>query len=186
MAVTATRRRGSGKVLGMVPRTFGQGGAVCNGNGQPAPAIRTKSGTLGLKKIFSPKAVDLMFDRAEIGGPMSNFQNQQQQVNLQVRYDEQNARYANQVLLNATAEEIFLDFSPGVVNVGNNQAILPIHTRIVMTPTSVLRLYQALGQALQNYQVVQTNPAPAPEAPKQVGDSGAPSNESSQGSGENK
>jgi hypothetical protein len=126
-----------------------------------------------------------MFDRAEMGSPMSNFQNQQQQVNLQVRYDEQNARYANQVLLNATAEEIFLDFSPGVVNVGNNQAILPIHTRIVMTPTSVLRLYQALGQALQNYQVVQTNPAPAPEAPKQVGDSGAPSNESSQGSSEN-
>ena len=117
---------------------------------------------------------------------MSNFQNPQQQVNLQVRYDEQNARYANQVLLNATAEEIFLDFSPGVVNVGNNQAILPIHTRIVMTPTSVLRLYQAIGQALQNYQVVQTNPAPAPEAPKQVADSGAPSNESSQGSSENK
>lgn len=105
---------------------------------------------------------------------MSNFPNQQQQVNLQVRYDEQNARYANQVLLNATAEEIFLDFSPGVVNTGPGQAILPIHTRIVMTPTSVLRLYQALGQTLQNYQVVQTNPAPAPEAAQQVGDSGSP------------
>ena len=105
---------------------------------------------------------------------MSNFPNQQQQVNLQVRYDDQNVRYANQVLVNATAEEIFLEFSPGVQNVGPGQAILPIHTRIVMTPTSVLRLAQALGQTLQNYQVIQTNPAPAPEAAKQVADTGAP------------
>jgi hypothetical protein len=65
-----------------------------------------------------------------------------------------------------------------VVNVGPGQAILPIHTRIVMTPTSVLRLYQALGQTLQNYQVVQTNPAGGGDAPKQVGDSGASSAES--------
>ena len=109
---------------------------------------------------------------------MSNFPNQQQQVNLQVRYDDQNARYANQVLINATAEEIFLEFSPGVVNAGPGQAILPIHTRIVMTPTSVLRLAQALGQTLQNYQVIQTNPAPAPEAAQPVADTGGPASAS--------
>lgn len=90
-------------------------------------------------------------------------QQQQQQIPLQVRYDDLNAKYANQVLLNASNEEIYLDFSPGVVSNGNQGAVLPIHTRIVMTPTGVLRLYQALGQALSNYQVVQSNPAPAPE-----------------------
>ena len=98
-----------------------------------------------------------------------NQQSQQQQVPLQIRYDDLNSRYANQVLLNTTAEEIYLDFSPGVVmDRGQGGAVLPIHTRIVMTPNGVLRLYQALGQALSNYQVVQTNPAPAPENPQPV------------------
>jgi hypothetical protein len=101
---------------------------------------------------------------------MSNVPNQQQQVNLQVRYDDMNARYANQVLLNTTAEECYLDFSPGVVmnQAAGGGAVLPIHTRIVMTPTGMLRLYQAIGQALQNYQIVQTNPAPAPQTPQPV------------------
>jgi uncharacterized protein DUF3467 len=104
---------------------------------------------------------------------MSNVPNQQQQVNLQVRYDDMNARYANQVLLNTTAEECYLDFSPGVVMNGaaGGGPVLPIHTRIVMTPTGMLRLYQAIGQALQNYQIVQNNPAPAPQTPQSVGGS---------------
>ena len=100
---------------------------------------------------------------------MSNVPNQsgqpQQQVNLQVRYDESNAKYANQVLLNSTAEEVYLDFSAGIVpDPQRGGAVLPVHTRIVMTPTGVLRLYQALGQALQNYQVVQTQPQQQPAA----------------------
>jgi len=98
---------------------------------------------------------------------MSNVPNQQ--VNLQIRYEDMSAKYANQVLLNTTAEEIYLDFSPGIVSDrGQGGAVLPIHTRIVMTPTGVLRLYQAIGQALQNYQIVQTAPAPAPETPQPV------------------
>ena len=96
-------------------------------------------------------------------------QQQQQQIPLQIRYEDMSARYANQVLLNTTAEEVYLDFSPGVVmDRAMGGAVLPIHTRIVMTPTGVLRLYQALAQALQNYQIVQTNPAPAPETPQPV------------------
>ena len=96
-------------------------------------------------------------------------QQQQQQIPVQVRYEDMSARYANQVLLNTTAEEVYLDFSPGVVmDRAMGGAVLPIHTRIVMTPTGVLRLYQALAQALQNYQIVQTNPAPAPETPQPV------------------
>jgi hypothetical protein len=106
-------------------------------------------------------------------------QQQQQQIPLQVRYEDMSARYANQVLLNTTAEEVYLDFSPGVVmDRAMGGAVLPIHTRIVMTPTGVLRLYQALAQALQNYQIVQTNPAPAPETPQPVNPAGETTPES--------
>jgi hypothetical protein len=37
-----------------------------------------------------------------------------------------------------------------------------------MTPVGLLRLYQAIGQALQNYQVVQNAPAPAPQTAQPV------------------
>ncbi len=92
----------------------------------------------------------------------------QQQVPLQVRYEEMTARYANQVLVNTTAEECYLEFSPGVIfDRSGGSAILPIHTRIAMTPNGLLRLYQSVGQALQNYQV-QNAPAPAPGQPQLV------------------
>jgi len=101
---------------------------------------------------------------------MSNIPAQpQQQLPLQIRYEEMTARYANQVLLNTTAEECYLEFSPGVIfDRGASGAILPIHTRIAMTPVGLLRLYQAIGQALQNYQIVQNAPAPAPQAAQPV------------------
>ena len=102
---------------------------------------------------------------------MSNVPNQpgQQPVNLQIRYEDMTARYANQVMLNTTADECYFDFSSGVLaDRASGGAILPIHTRIVMNPNGMLRLYQLIGQALQNYQIVQTQPAPAPEAPKPV------------------
>jgi hypothetical protein len=100
---------------------------------------------------------------------MSNIPAQpQQQVPLQIRYEEMTARYANQVLLNTTAEECYLEFSPGVIfDRGSSGAVLPIHTRIAMTPVGLLRLYQAIGQALQNYQI-QNAPAPAPQAAQPV------------------
>lgn len=102
---------------------------------------------------------------------MSNQPNQpqQQQLPLQIRYEELTTRYANQVLVNTTAEECYLDFSGGVIfDRGASGAVLPIHTRVAMTPNGLLRLYQALGQALKNYQIVQNNPAPAPQAPQPV------------------
>lgn len=117
--------------------------------------------------------------------PNQGFGQQQQQIPLQIRYEDMSARYANQVLLNTTAEEVYLDFSPGVVmDRAMGGAVLPIHTRIVMTPTGVLRLYQALAQALQNYQIVQTNPAPAPETPQPVNIEGGSGDAGGSGSGE--
>ena len=93
---------------------------------------------------------------------MSNLPNQQQQqLSVQVRHEKMTALYANQVLINTTAEECFLEFSPGVImDRASGSAILPIHTRIAMTPNGLHRLYQAIGKALQNYQIVQ-NPPPA-------------------------
>ena len=93
----------------------------------------------------------------------------QQPVNLQIRYEDMTARYANEVMLNTTAQEAYFDFSSGViVDRGSGGAILPIHTRIVMTPTGILRLYPLIGQALNNYQIVQNAPAPGPLAPEPV------------------
>ncbi len=91
---------------------------------------------------------------------MSNNPNQQQQVAVQVRHEKMAALYANQVLINTTAEEVFLEFSPGVIMAAGS-AVLPIHTRIAMTPVGLARLHQAIGKALQNYQFVQNPPPPA-------------------------
>jgi hypothetical protein len=100
---------------------------------------------------------------------MSNPQTQQQPLNLQIRYEDMTARYANQALVSTTAEEVYLDFSSGIImDRGAGAGSLPIHTRIVMNPNGMLRLYQAIGQALQNYQIVRNAPAPAPEAPQPV------------------
>ncbi len=100
---------------------------------------------------------------------MSNTPNPQQQVNLQIRYEDMTGRYANQVMLNTTAEECYLDFSSGVIVDGaTGGAIMPIHTRIVMNPNAMLRMYQLIGQALQNYQVTQSQPASAADPAKAV------------------
>ena len=97
---------------------------------------------------------------------MSNQPSNQQQV-LQVRYDDLKASYANHVLVSVGAEEVYLDFTSGIVADRPGVSILPIHTRITMTPSGVVRLAQLLSQTIQNFQVVNINPPPT-EAPTQV------------------
>jgi hypothetical protein len=80
--------------------------------------------------------------------------NQQQNVTIQVRYDDMTARYANHVLVNTGNEEIYLDFTSGVVSQPGG-GVMPIHTRIAMTPSGVVRLAQLLQQTVQKFQVVQ-------------------------------
>jgi len=71
-------------------------------------------------------------------------------ITVQLKYEDMTARYANHVLLNVTSEEFYLDFSSGVVGEKTGSgAIMPIHTRIVMTPAGARRLQQLLAQALQ-------------------------------------
>ncbi len=96
---------------------------------------------------------------------MSN-QPSNQQV-LQVRYDDLTARYSNHVLVSVGAEEVYLDFTSGIVADRPGVSLLPIHTRIAMTPSGVVRLTQLLSQTIQNFQVVNVNPAPT-EAPTPV------------------
>jgi uncharacterized lipoprotein YmbA len=73
----------------------------------------------------------------------------QQSVKLKVKYEELSAKYANQVVLNASAEEIYLDFSSGVIpDPATGEHTMPIHTRIAMSHNAARRLSQALQQAL--------------------------------------
>lgn len=88
---------------------------------------------------------------------------------LQIKYEDLTARYANHVLLNTGQEELYLDFSSGIViDRAAGLSVMPIHTRIAMTPSGVVRLWQLLGQAVQNFQVIQTPPQQTPTAPTPV------------------
>ena len=71
-------------------------------------------------------------------------------MKIQVKYEDMTARYANQVVLTTGQEEVFLDFSSGLIpDQGSGVSTLPIHTRIAMTGGGLRRLYQVLGQLLQ-------------------------------------
>jgi hypothetical protein len=70
------------------------------------------------------------------------------QTKIQVKYEDMTARYANQVVLTTGQEEVYLDFSSGIIpDQGQGFATLPIHTRIAMTAPALRRLYDVLGQA---------------------------------------
>ncbi|HEV7867876.1 MAG TPA: DUF3467 domain-containing protein [Chthoniobacteraceae bacterium] len=85
---------------------------------------------------------------------------QQQQMNLQLKYDDLTARYANHALVSVGNEEVYLDFTSGIVQDRPGVSVMPIHTRIAMTPSGVVRLAQLLNQTVQRFQVVQVQPPP--------------------------
>jgi len=71
-------------------------------------------------------------------------------VKYRLKYEELSSRYASQAVIKATPEEIQLDFTSGVIpdpNTGDQ--IVPVHSRITMTPAGARRFMQALQQALQ-------------------------------------
>ncbi len=104
-------------------------------------------------------------------GPMSNDPlANQQQINLQIRYDDLTARYSNHALVSVGNEEVYLDFTSGIVADRPGVSVLPIHTRIAMTPSGVVRLAQLLAQTVQRFQVVQVQPPPqTPPVPVEGG-----------------
>ncbi len=70
---------------------------------------------------------------------------------LKINYESTTAKYAAQVILNATREEIFLDFSSGVIpDKETGGPSVPVHTRIAMSHVGAKRLYELLGRAFRN------------------------------------
>jgi hypothetical protein len=69
---------------------------------------------------------------------------------IRIKYEKREALFANQVILNGTPEELFLDFSSGPTqDAESGETVVPIHTRIAMTPAGARRLLAALQQSFQ-------------------------------------
>ena len=103
--------------------------------------------------------------------PNEPLASQQPPINLQLRYDDHTARYANHALVSVGNEEVYLDFTSGIVADRPGVSVMPIHTRIAMTPSGVVRLAQLLAQTVQRFQVVQVQPPPQqPPTPVEAGD----------------
>lgn len=69
---------------------------------------------------------------------------------LKIRYQEMAARYANQVIIHSTKEEVIMDFSSGVVpDPITGESTIPVHTRIALTMGGARRLYELLGRSLE-------------------------------------
>ncbi|WFB34615.1 DUF3467 domain-containing protein [Kiritimatiellota bacterium B12222] len=79
---------------------------------------------------------------------------------IRVKYEDHTARYANQVVLNGSAEEIFLDFSSGPLpDPATGESVIPIHTRIAMSHSAARRLVSALQQTLKRIDAGSTGPS---------------------------
>lgn len=83
---------------------------------------------------------------------MSNLSNPEDKKNeIRVKYDVSQASYASQALVQAGAEEVFLDFSSAIITDGTGARVMPIHTRVAMSHAAARRLLSALGQTLQRH-----------------------------------
>lgn len=72
---------------------------------------------------------------------------------VKVRYTETSALYASQCLVATTNEDLTLNFSSGpITDPATGETLLPIHTRIAMTPSAAHRLHQVLGSVLAQQQ----------------------------------
>jgi hypothetical protein len=63
-----------------------------------------------------------------------------------VKYECLSALFAGQTIVNATGHDVIVDFSSGPIP-GNDEQILPIHTRIALSVEAARRLARLLDQA---------------------------------------
>ena len=78
---------------------------------------------------------------------------------IKLDYLDPTARYANQAIINSSGDEIFIDFSSGKIPGSEaGQSLLPIHTRIAMSPAGAKRLIAALQQSLNRVAVSNQQP----------------------------
>lgn len=70
---------------------------------------------------------------------------------LRVRYETTEVKYGSQFVVNANNEDITVNCSAGYINDPHtNENLLPVHTRLVLTPSGAKRLIETLQQALDN------------------------------------
>ena len=73
-------------------------------------------------------------------------QQQPEKMNVRIRYDSMDTVFASQFIVHASREELILNLSPGyIADPGTNERILPIQSRIAITPQGAARLVQALS-----------------------------------------
>ena len=93
------------------------------------------------------------------------------QKRIHVRYEETSATYASQFLVNATDEDVIINFSSGyLAESGPQETVLPVHTRIAISRTGAKRLHTLLGQLLAQGDGEQAAPEaglPKVEMPKE-------------------
>ena len=95
---------------------------------------------------------------------MADNQNSQQ---VKVRYSETSALFASQFLINTTSEDIILNFSSGAItDPASGETLLPVHSRIAMTPAAAHRLHQVLGSILAQQQAGGVPAAAQAQLPK--------------------
>ncbi|MBU0945561.1 MAG: hypothetical protein KJ804_02350 [Proteobacteria bacterium] len=76
-------------------------------------------------------------------------ENKSKQQQVKVRYTETSALYASQFILNASEEDITVNFSSGpLVDPVSGETILPVHTRIAMSKEGARRLHAILSKVL--------------------------------------
>ena len=79
-----------------------------------------------------------------------NVSSEPEHVNVRVRYDSMDTVFASQFIINASREELILNLSPGyIVEPGSNDRLLPIQSRIALTPQGAARLVSTLSRVLR-------------------------------------
>jgi hypothetical protein len=78
---------------------------------------------------------------------------EEKKVKVNLRYNTTDTVFASQFLVNTTREELILNLSSGYMSdPGTDERLLPIHTRIALTPQGAARLANTLASALKNMQ----------------------------------
>lgn len=87
-----------------------------------------------------------------------------EQTKVRVRYDKMDTTFASQFIVNASREEVIVNFSPGyIADPQTNERLLPVQTRIAMTPAGTARLVNTLTAVLRNMQEARQAASAEPE-----------------------
>ncbi|MDF1754865.1 MAG: hypothetical protein P1U89_18910 [Verrucomicrobiales bacterium] len=75
---------------------------------------------------------------------------QHNKPNVQILYETTSAIFSNQVIVNSGQDQIILDFSTGIISDhSTGRHVLPIQSRIAMTPGNAVKLVQTLSGVIQ-------------------------------------